>query len=72
MNPRSLPLSGLVSLRNARTRIFVPGSDPVFQPRETVRARRARMLGSFAVDTPRLFRADLLDRLQPSLTRRPE
>ncbi len=62
------------AIQNARTRIFIPGSDPRFVSRTRVTASRGapRQAGSrqpTAVPSPRLFSPGLLDRLHAPLTR---
>jgi hypothetical protein len=75
-NTRSLSFSGLGAVRNARSRIFVSGSDPIFGRRRTGASPAAtlampaipvRAVASF--EAPPLWDLGLLDRLQPRLTR---
>lgn len=70
---RTLPLSGLRSLRNARTRIFVSGSDPLFG-----RGATRKTFGTTSSSQPdatggavnlKLWQPELLDRLQTPITR---
>jgi|GEM_PF-2672313 hypothetical protein len=76
---RLLPVSGLASLRNTRTRIYAPGADPKFRANpDTPRTFQLERVfppreGANAADNiGRLWRRDILDRLQTPLTRRPE
>lgn len=75
-SPRTLPLAGLRSVHNARTRIYAAGRDPMFTafaPRRTIQVAPAfpedDAAGSAA--TP-LWRPEVIDRLQSPLTRRRE
>lgn len=73
----NLPVTGLASVRNARTRIFPPGADPKFRanPAEkTFRLVRAfPAVPTAAADLPDSpWRRDLLDRLQSPISRRRE
>jgi hypothetical protein len=73
----SLPVTGLASVRNARTRIFPPGADPKFRANPT--GKTFRFVRAFpeapgaAADLPDSpWRRDLLDRLQTPISRRRE
>jgi hypothetical protein len=61
------------AVQNARTRIFVPGSDPRFGSvaRSSSTSRFARLPSGVQtpLSTQRLFTPGLLDRLQTPLTR---
>jgi hypothetical protein len=69
-----LPLTGLRAVHNARSRIYVPGRDPVFtrtsQPGTTI-----RLVPAFSDDDPAgaanspLWRQEVVDRLKNPLTR---
>ena len=73
--PRSTSRLSPRAVQNARTRIFVPGSDPRFAP--AMRASNplhSRVAGTsptprIAPPSPRLFSPGLLDRLHTPLTR---
>ena len=70
---RTRLLTGPRAIQNARTRIYIPGSDPLFSPLARRNAsqpfaRRAEPTGSESTE-PRLFTPGLLDRLQTPLTR---
>lgn len=75
----SLPVTDLASLRNSRTRIYTPGADPKFRADPTA-PRTFRLERVFppndgakpSEDFGRLWRRDILDRLQTPLTRHPE
>jgi len=64
-SPRALQIS--------RTRMFVPGSDPLFSTRSRTdaarHASRLRAPREAALNQPRLFTPGLVDRLQSPLTR---
>jgi hypothetical protein len=71
---RSLSITSLQSLRNARSRIYVPGSDPLFS-RMSRSKPSIRVVPAFPdeepavdADTP-LWRQEVIDRLQTPLTR---
>lgn len=72
----SLPVTGLASVRNARTRIYAAGADPKFRSKPQpatfrfVPAFPSR--GTAPEESGRLWRHDMLDRLQAPLTRRRE
>lgn len=75
----TLPVTGLASVRNARTRIYTPGADPKFRPNPSgaasfrlVRVFPPRDGAARPDEAGRLWRHDVLDRLQTPLTRRPE
>ena len=75
----TLPVAGLASLRNSRTRIYAPGADPKFRqnpaaPRtfKLERVYPPRDGAKPSEDFGRLWRHAVLDRLQTPLTRRPE
>ncbi len=75
----TLPVTGLASVHNSRTRIYAPGADPKFRqnpsaPR-TFRLERVFPAQSGAKPSDgfgHLWRHDVLDRLQTPLTRRHE
>ena len=68
-NFRTHSFSSLNASRNARSRIFVPGSDPIFgRHRDWTRAVLPAVATATPV-TPRLWDPGLLDRLQAPLTR---
>ncbi|MEO6005789.1 MAG: hypothetical protein ABIZ04_18990 [Opitutus sp.] len=71
--PRSRSFTAPRAIQNARTRIYIPGSDPLFSPaawRSASRlSSRVTQLGSVDATEPRLFTPGLLDRLQTPLTR---
>ena len=69
-----LPITGLRSVQNARSRIYVPGSDPMFT-RTPKSGATIRLVPAFPdreptaeANTP-LFGQRVLDRLQAPLTR---
>ncbi len=68
---RALSLTGLRAVHNARTRIFAADSDPLFRrelrPKATFAA--ASSVRTAAAPGFPLWRRDLLDRLQPPVTR---
>jgi hypothetical protein len=71
---RSLSFSGLRAVHNSRTRIFAAGRDPLFgaTARSALHAARASdsLHRSPALPpSPRLWRSNLLDRLESPLTR---
>ncbi len=76
--PSTLPVTGLASVRNARTRVYAPGADPKFRADPT--SSSFRLIRVFPTPggtahrdgADRLWRHDVLDRLQTPLTRRPE
>ena len=68
----TLPPTGLRAIRNSRTRIFGTGRDPVFGTTASPRDWLRRDPATSGAGEPRLIRRDWLDRLQPTLTRRPE
>ena len=77
--PLPLPATSLAAARNSRTRIYAPGADPKFRanpaaPRsfQLVRVFPPRGEAAGADGIGRLWRHDMLDRLQTPLTRRPE
>lgn len=78
MIPRIRPRStaSLSTLRNAGTRIYAAGADPKF--RRPVSAPTFRLVPAFADAEQgaggknRLWRPEMIDRLQPPLTRYPE
>lgn len=73
-HPRStLPLTGLRSIHNARTRIYAAGRDTLFTsslPKRSIRVEPAypENKPAGAVTRP-LWRSDVVDRLQTPLTR---
>ncbi|ACB77090.1 hypothetical protein [Opitutus terrae] len=68
-----LSLSGLRSVHNARMRFYGVGRDPVFDSANPRQQRPFPGVGTPAGDRAappeRLWRTDLLDRLEPPLTR---
>lgn len=68
---RALSLTGLRAVHNARTRIFAPGSDPLFRRDLRSKATFASASSERTAATRGfpLWRRDLLDRLQPPVTR---
>ena len=74
---RTLPVTGLAAVRDARTRIYTPGADPKFRAADSA-SPTFRLVRAFpptaAADraTAPYWRRDLLDRLQSPVTRRPE
>lgn len=71
---RSFSLSGLRAVHNSRTRIFAIGRDPLFGANARSALRTARVSDSprrlpALAPGPRLWRANLLDRLESPLTR---
>jgi hypothetical protein len=74
-----LPVTGLRSVHNARSRIYVAGSDPMFSRTSGSRTSRPeatiRLVPAFPDDEPAavtnspLTRQTVLDRLQTPLTR---
>lgn len=73
MNRHSPSLLTPRAIQNARTRIFVPGSDPRFATRPAFASRTRFETSPYSADralpTPRLFAPGLLDRLQAPLSR---
>jgi len=68
-NFRTRSFTSLNASRNARSRIFVSGSDPIFgRHRDWARAVLPAVATNTPV-TPRLWDPGLLDRLQAPLTR---
>ena len=70
---RTRLFTGPRAIQNARTRIYIPGSDPLFSPlarrnKTQPFARRAQPSGSESTE-PRVFTPGLVDRLQTPLTR---
>jgi hypothetical protein len=69
-----LPVTGLRSVQNARSRIYVPGSDPLFN-RTSRPGATIRLVPAFPDDEPSaqakfpLSGQRVLDRLQAPLTR---
>lgn len=69
-NTHTRSFSSLTASRNARSRIFVPGSDPMFgRRRDWTRATHPAVATVAPMPTPRLWDLGLLDRLQAPLTR---
>jgi hypothetical protein len=72
-NQFSRSLLGPRAIQNARTRIFVPGSDPRFasaaRAADPRRDHRLPVTPTAALPTQRLFSSGLLDRLHAPLTR---
>lgn len=74
IRPRST--ASLSTLRNAGTRIYAAGADPKF--RRPVPAPTFRLVPAFsdsgqaAGGKDRLWRPEMIDRLQPPLTRYPD
>jgi hypothetical protein len=68
-----LPVTGLRSVQNARSRIYVPGSDPVFNSNArsgtTIRLVPAFPDDKAATVTSPTLRPNFVDRLQPPVTR---
>lgn len=70
---RTLPVNSLAAARNARTRIFVPGADPKFG--RPARSTTFQLIRAFPekttapADAPRLWRPEVVDRLQAPITR---
>jgi hypothetical protein len=67
-----LPVTGLRSVQNARSRIYVPGSDPLFN-RTARSGATIRLVPAFpdepATATSPLVRSNFVDRLQTPVTR---
>ena len=68
-----LPITGLRSIQNARSRIYVSGSDPLFT-RSPRSGATIRLVPAFPDDeataaTAPLLRSKVLDRLQSPVTR---
>lgn len=68
---RTLSLTGLRAVHNARTRIFAAGSDPLFRRELRSRANFVPASSTRTAAAPGfpLWRRDLIDRLQPPVTR---
>lgn len=72
---RKLPVQSLAAARNARTRIFAAGADPKFGRRTQPRLLRLELAPPTPTDwfgigkRPLPLRSDVLDRLQPPVTR---
>ena len=72
-----LPVIGLRSVQNARSRIYIPGSDPMFT-RTSRNGATIRLVPAFPDSAPSaeanapLFSQHVLDRLQSPVTRHRE
>jgi len=64
-----LPLTGLRSIHNSRTRVYAAGRDPLFGSIGRFPVRRLSRPYPEVEPTPKLWRPGLLDRLQTSVTR---
>ena len=64
-----LPLTGLRSVHNSRTRVYAAGRDPLFGSYGRFSARRLSRPYPEVEPAARLWRPELLDRLQTSVTR---
>lgn len=68
--PKStLPITGLRSVHNSRARIYGAGRDPLFGSLGRFPARRLSRPYPEVEPTTRLWRPELLDRLQTPVTR---
>ena len=73
---RPRPVTSLASARNSRTRIYAAGADPKFS--RSVRQPTFRLVPAFPAseqverEKDRLWRPEVLDRLQTPLTHYPE
>lgn len=65
-----LPITGLRSVHNARTRVFAAGRDPLFGSVGRFPTKRlTRPYPDVGRPSERLWQPDLLDRLQTPVTR---
>lgn len=64
-----LPVTGLRSVHNSRTRVYAAGRDPVFGSNSRFSTRRLSRPYPEVETAPRLWKPELLDRLQSPVTR---